>query len=67
MQMSEENKYERVPNVQLPQVKHQLEERIKALENVIETQRTTMEDALKPVIAQLEEAREDMKFVENRM
>ena len=65
--MSEENKYERVPNVQLPQVKHQLEERIKALENVIETQRSTMEDALKPVIAQLEEAREDMKFVENRM
>ena len=65
--MSEENKYERVPNVQLPLVKHQLEERIKALENVIETQRTTMEDVLQPIIAQLEEAREDMKFVENRM
>ena len=27
--MSEQNKYEKVPNVQLPQVKQQLEERIK--------------------------------------
>mgnify|MGYP004281594773 FL=1 len=65
--MGEENKYERVPNVQLPQVKQQLEERIKALENVITTQRTSIEEVLKPIIEQLEEAKEDMKFVENRM
>ena len=67
MKMGEENKYERVPNVQLPQVKQQLEERIKALENVITTQRTSIEEVLKPIIEQLEEAKEDMKFVENRM
>ena len=65
--MSEQNKYEKVPNVQLPQVKQQLEERIKALENVIETQRSTIEKVLEPIIEQLEEAREDMKFVEGRM
>ena len=65
--MGEENKYERVPNVQLPQVKQQLEERIKALENVITTQRTSIEEVLKPIIEQLEEAKEDMKFIENRM
>ena len=67
MKMGEENKYERVPNVQLPQVKQQLEERIKALENVITTQRTSIEEVLKPIIEQLEEAKEDMKFIENRM
>ncbi len=65
--MGEENKYERVPNVQLPQVKQQLEERIKALENVITTQRTSIEEVLMPIIEQLEEAKEDMKFIENRM
>ena len=57
--MSEQNKYEKVPNVQLPQVKQQLEERIKALENVIETQRSTIEKVLEPIIEQLEEAKED--------
>tara|TARA_B100001250_G_C19746696_1_gene765676 strand:- start:917 stop:1120 length:204 start_codon:yes stop_codon:yes gene_type:complete len=67
MKMGEENKYERVPNVQLPQVKQQLEERIKALENVITTQRTSIEEVLMPIIEQLEEAKEDMKFIENRM
>ena len=65
--MSEQNKYEKVPNVQLPQVKQQLEERIKALENVITTQRTSIEEVLMPIIEQLEEAKEDMKFIENRM
>ena len=65
--MSEPNKYERVPNIQLPQVMHQLEERIKAFENVLETQRTSLEEALKTIEEQLEEAKEDMKYVKNRM
>ena len=44
--MSEENKYEKLPENMLPQVKSQCEERIKALEKVVETQTATLAAAL---------------------
>jgi len=65
--MSEENKYEKLPKTLLPQVKSQCEERIKALEKVVETQTQALETALKGVREQLEEAKSDLTFVESRM
>ena len=65
--MSEQNKYEKLPEKMLPQVKSQCEERIKALEKVVESQTAALAAALEGVNNQLEEAKEDMKFVEGRM
>ena len=65
--MSEENKYEKLPESMLPQVKSQCEERIKALEKVVESQRAALAEALEGVNKQLEEAKSDLAFVESRM
>ena len=61
--MSEQNKYEKLPENMLPQVKSQCEERIKALEKVVESQTAALEGVNK----QLEEAKSDLAFVESRM
>ena len=65
--MSEENKYEKLPENMLPQVKSQCEERIKALEKVVESQKAALAEALEGVNKQLEEAKSDLAFVESRM
>lgn len=65
--MSEENKYEKLPESMLPQVKSQCEERIKALEKVVESQKAALAEALEGVNKQLEEAKSDLAFVESRM
>lgn len=65
--MSEENKYEKLPESMLPQVKSQCQERIKALEKVVESQKAALAEALEGVNKQLEEAKSDLAFVESRM
>jgi|TARA_B100001559_G_scaffold101254_1_gene84979 uncharacterized coiled-coil protein SlyX len=65
--MSEQNKYEKLPENMLPQVKSQCEERIKALEKVVESQTAALAEALEGVNKQLEEAKSDLAFVESRM
>jgi|TARA_B100000579_G_C22618413_1_gene750713 hypothetical protein len=65
--MSEQNKYEKLPENMLPQVKSQCEERIKALEKVVESQTAALAAALEGVNNQLEEAKSDLAFVESRM
>jgi len=65
--MAEPNKYEKLPKELLPQVKTQVEERIKALENVIVTQTEALKKALMDVQEQLDEAKNDLEVVESRM
>ena len=65
--MADDNKYEKIPKQMLPQVQQQVTERIQALEKVIETQRKTMEEALSDIKEQLEEARGDLEYINQRM
>ena len=65
--MADDNKYEKIPKQMLPQVQQQVTERIQALEKVIETQRKTMEEALSGIKEQLEEARGDLEYINQRM
>ena len=65
--MADNNKYEKIPKQMLQQVQQQVTERIAALENVIETQREKMEEALTGIKEQLEEARGDLDYINQRM
>ena len=65
--MAEENKYERLPKNMLPQVKEQIQQRIDALTNVVNTQQEALEKSLQGVRDQLKEAESDLEFVESRM
>tara|TARA_B100000519_G_C14206122_1_gene420424 strand:- start:38 stop:238 length:201 start_codon:yes stop_codon:yes gene_type:complete len=65
--MADDNKYEKIPKPMLPQVQQQVTDRIAALEKVIETQRATMEEALTGIKEQLEEARGDLDYINQRM
>ena len=65
--MADDNKYEKIPKQMLQQVQQQVTERIAALENVIETQREKMEEALTGIKEQLEEARGDLDYINQRM
>ena len=65
--MADDNKYEKIPKQMLPQVQQQVTERIQALEKVIETQRKTMEEALSGIKEQLEEAKGDLVYINQRM
>ena len=65
--MADDNKYEKIPKQMLPQVQQQVTERIQALEKVIETQRTTMEEALSGIKEQLKEAKGDLDYINQRM
>ena len=65
--MAEENKYERLPTNMLPQVKEQIQQRIDALTNVVDTQQEALEKSLQGVRDQLKEAESDLEFVESRM
>ena len=65
--MAEPNKYEKLPKELLPQVKAQVEDRIKALEKVVEVQKEALANSLVGVNEQLEEAKNDLEVVESRM
>ena len=65
--MADDNKYEKIPKPMLSQVQQQVTDRIAALEKVIETQRATMEEALSGTKEQLEEARGDLDYINQRM
>ena len=51
----------------MPQVKNQILERIKALEDVIEAHKKSIDDVLKPVMEQLDEANADLEWVNNKI
>ena len=61
--MAEENKYERLPTNMLPQVKEQIQQRIDALTNVVNTQQEALEKSLQGVRDQLKEAESDLEFI----
>ena len=65
--MPEENKYANLPLSMMPVVKGQVIERIKALEGVVDAHKKSIEEALKPVMEQLEEANTDLEWVNAKL
>ena len=62
--MSLENKYEKVPSSMYPKVRQQVVDRIATFEKVIEDHATAQREALKLVYEQLEEAKNDLKYLD---
>ena len=62
--MSQENKYEKLPNSMYPKVRQQVMDRITTLEKVIEEHAAAQREALKMVYEQLEEAKNDLKYLD---
>ena len=62
--MSQENKYEKLPNSMYPQVRQQVTDRIATFEKVIEDHETAHKEALKVIYEQLEEAKNDLKYLD---
>ena len=52
--MSQENKYEKLPNSMYPKVRQQVVDRIATFEKVIEDHETSQKEALKVIYEQLE-------------
>ena len=65
--MPDENKYANLPSSMMPQVKNQILERIKALEEVIEAHNKSLDEVLKPVMEQIEDANTDLEWVNSRL
>jgi len=65
--MPEENKYANLPLSMMPLVRSQVLERIKALEDVVEAYKKSIDEALKPVMEQIEEANTDLEWINNKM
>ena len=65
--MPDENKYANLPNSMMPQVKNQIVERIKALEDVVEAHKKSIDEVLNPVMEQLEDANTDLEWVNSRL
>ena len=65
--MPDENKYANLPSSMMPQVKNQILERIKALEEVIEAHNKSLDEVLKPVMEQIEDANIDLEWVNSRL
>ena len=61
--MSQENKYAKVPNSMYPKVRQQVVDRIETFEKVIEDHTAAQKEALKLVYEQLEEAKSDLKYL----
>ena len=61
------NKYKDLPDILLPQIKEQCVQRIRALEEVISTQKSALDDALKDVYIQLDDAKKDLELAESRI
>ena len=62
--MSQENKYEKLPNNMYPKVRQQVTDRIATFEKVIEDHETAQKEALKVIYEQLEEAKNDLKYLD---
>ena len=62
--MSQENKYERLPSSMYPKVRQQVVDRIETFEKVIEEHAVAQKEALKMVYEQLEEAKGDLKYLD---
>ena len=62
--MSQENKYEKLPNSMYPKVRQQVVDRIVTFEKVIEDHAAAQKEALKMVYEQLEEAQNDLKYLD---
>ena len=63
--MSQENKYEKLPKSMYPQVRQQIVDRIATFEKVIEDHAEAQKKALKMVYEQLEEAQNDLKYLDD--
>ena len=62
--MSQENKYEKLPSSMYPKVRQQVVDRIETFEKVIEEHAVAQREALKLVYEQLEEAKNDLKYLD---
>ena len=62
--MQQENKYEKLPKNMYPQVRQQVVDRIAVFEKVIEDHENAQREALKLVYEQLEEAQNDLKYLD---
>ena len=62
--MQQENKYEKLPKNMYPQVRQQVVDRIATFEKVIEDHAIAQKEALKMVYDQLEEAQNDLKYLD---
>ena len=62
--MSQENKYEKLPSSMYPKVRQQVVDRITPFERIIEEHATAQKEALKMVYEQLEEAKNDLKYLD---
>jgi hypothetical protein len=65
--MAEENKYANLPQSMLPTVKNQILERRRALEEVVEAHKKSIDDALKPVMEQLKDVDADLEWVNAKL
>jgi len=65
--MSESNKYKGLPDALLPQIEDQCKRRIEVLEKVISSQTEALEESLKGVYLQLDEARQDLEDIESQI
>ena len=61
--MSQENKYAKLPNNMYPKVREQVVDRIATFEKVIEDHAAAQRESLKMVYEQLEEAKSDLKYL----
>ena len=62
--MSQKNKYEKLPNSMYPKIRQQVVDRIATFEKVIEEHEAAQREALKTVYEQLEEAKNDLKYLD---
>ena len=62
--MKQENKYEKTPKSLYPQVRQQVVERIAIFEKVLVDHEVAQKEALKMVYEQLEEAQNDLKYLD---
>ena len=65
--MPEQNKYANLPQSMLPMVKGQILERRKALEDVVEAHKKSIDEALKPVMEQLKDVDADLEWVNGQL
>ena len=63
--MKQENKYEKTPKSLYPQVRQQVVDRIAIFEKVLVDHEAAQKKALVMVYEQLEEARNDLKYLDN--
>jgi len=62
--MSQENKYEKLPNSMYPKVRQQVVDRIATFEKALKDHAAAQKEALKLVYEQLEEAKNDLKYLD---